>query len=42
MLFVVPGVIGVFVYGLVIGVTQTLDENEVAMCRRWMNRLRSR
>jgi hypothetical protein len=42
MLFVVPGAIGVVVYGLVIGVTRTLDENEVAMCRRWMSRLRSR
>jgi O-antigen/teichoic acid export membrane protein len=42
MLFVVPGAIGVVVYGLVIVVTRTLDEQEVAMARRWMTRLRSR
>lgn len=42
MFFVVPGAIGVVVYGLVIAVTRTLDEREIAMYRRWTARLRQR
>jgi O-antigen/teichoic acid export membrane protein len=42
MMFIVPGAIGVAVYGLVIIGTRTLDDDEVAMVRRQMARLRSR
>jgi O-antigen/teichoic acid export membrane protein len=41
MMFVIPGAIGVVVYGVVIVVTRTLDDREVAMIRRQLGRLRS-